>query len=56
VVLRRRRHEVSFRLSEFLDLLLWPKGRIAEQLRVDAKYERGIDRLARAADFGRIFV
>lgn len=30
--------------------------RIAEQLRVDAKYERGIDGLARAADLGRELV
>ena len=29
---------------------------IAEQLRVDAKYERGIDGLARAADLGRELV
>jgi hypothetical protein len=51
-----RRWEVSFRSSESLDLLLWPKRRVEKQLRVDAKYERGIDRLARAADFGRILV
>jgi hypothetical protein len=50
-----RRYEVPYRLSESLDLL-WPKRRIAKQLRVYAKYERGIDRLARAADFGRILV
>ena len=30
--------------------------RIAKQLRVDAKYERGIDGLARAADLGRELV
>ena len=29
---------------------------IAEQLRVDAEYERGVDGLARAADLGRVLV
>jgi hypothetical protein len=29
---------------------------IAEQLRVDAEYERGVDRLARAADLGGVLV
>jgi hypothetical protein len=51
VVVLRRSVVVSFRLSESLDLL-W----IAKELRVDAKDERGIDRLARAADLGCIFV
>ena len=32
------------------------RQRIAEQLRVDAEYERGIDGLARAADLGRELV
>lgn len=29
---------------------------MAEQLRVDAEYERGVDGLARAADLGRVLV
>lgn len=45
VLLLRGRH-VAFRRRE----------RIAEQLRVDAEYERGIDGLARAADLGRELV
>ena len=32
------------------------RQRIAEQLRVDAEYKRGIDGLARAADLGRELV
>ena len=32
------------------------RQRIAEQFRVDAEYERGIDGLARAADLGRELV
>jgi hypothetical protein len=52
-VVLRRPVVVSFWLiSESLDDLLW----IAKELRVDAEYERGIDRLARAADFGRVLV
>ena len=48
VLLLRGRH-VAFRCLD-------RRERIAEQLRVDAEYERRIDGLARAADLGRELV
>lgn len=46
--LRRRRRRRTLRERQ--------RVAVAEQLRVDAEYERGVDGFARAADLGRVLV